>query len=68
MTLRLMLPIIPHLPEDIFTMQPPLEIVFSIHDAPSGLVSNEFRQTSEALASAGQSEFFLSNQTPPTGN
>lgn len=59
MTLRLILPMIPHLPEDVFTMDPPLELVFSIHDAPSGLVSHSFRSQSESLAAQGQSECAL---------
>ena len=63
MTLRLILPIIPHLPEDVFTMEPPLELVFSIHDAPSGLVSQSFRQKSESLAARGQSECALNAQS-----
>ncbi|WVQ71619.1 hypothetical protein IAR50_001159 [Cryptococcus sp. DSM 104548] len=53
-TLSFLLPVLPLLPPDIFTLTPPLEIAFSTDDGPRGMVHNNFREKSEALAKAGR--------------
>ncbi|ODO03427.1 hypothetical protein L198_02274 [Cryptococcus wingfieldii CBS 7118] len=53
-TLSYILPILPLLPPDILTLNPPLEIAFSTDDGPRGMVHNSFREKSEALARAGR--------------
>ncbi|WWD15888.1 hypothetical protein CI109_100312 [Kwoniella shandongensis] len=53
-TLTLLLPILPLLPAELFTANPPVELPFSFDDGPRGMVHNTFREKSEALARAGK--------------
>ncbi|WRT67118.1 uncharacterized protein IL334_004084 [Kwoniella shivajii] len=53
-TLSLILPILPLLPKELFTMKPPLVIPFSIDDGPRGMVHNSFREKAESLAKRGK--------------
>ncbi|KAK4683682.1 hypothetical protein P7C73_g6549, partial [Tremellales sp. Uapishka_1] len=53
-TLTLLLPILPLLPAELFTMDPPLELAFSSDDGPRGMVHSAFREHSEALGKAGK--------------
>ncbi|WVR05243.1 hypothetical protein IAU60_002255 [Kwoniella sp. DSM 27419] len=53
-TLKVILPILPLMPKELFEMDPPLEIPFSFDDGPRGLVHDTFRAKSEALATAGK--------------
>lgn len=50
----MLLPIIPLLPPQLFTQDPPLEITFTYSDGPEQQVHNNFRERSEALARAGK--------------
>ncbi|WWC61152.1 uncharacterized protein I303_103731 [Kwoniella dejecticola CBS 10117] len=52
--LTLLLPILSLLPDDLFTMDPPLEIAFSSDDGPRGMVHNTFREKAESLAKSGK--------------
>nr|XP_019013499.1 uncharacterized protein I206_01567 [Kwoniella pini CBS 10737]OCF52280.1 hypothetical protein I206_01567 [Kwoniella pini CBS 10737] len=52
-TLTLLLPILPLLPDELFSMKPPLEIAFSSDDGPRGMVHNTFREKAESLAKSG---------------
>jgi hypothetical protein len=53
-TLTLLLPMLPTLPSEIFQMNPPLELAFSIDDGPRGMVHNDVRERAEAYAKAGK--------------
>ncbi|WVQ78122.1 hypothetical protein IAT38_000203 [Cryptococcus sp. DSM 104549] len=53
-TLSLLIPILPYLPAELFTQDPPLEMAFSIEDGPAGMVHDTFREKSKALAKAGR--------------
>ncbi|WVQ78070.1 hypothetical protein IAT38_000151 [Cryptococcus sp. DSM 104549] len=53
-TLSLLLPILPLLPAQLFTQNPPLEMAFTNHDGPGGMVHDTFREKSEMLAVQGQ--------------
>ncbi|KAE8538024.1 hypothetical protein D1P53_006091 [Cryptococcus gattii VGV] len=53
-TLSLLLPLLPLMPEEMFSQNPPLELAFSIDDGPRGMVHNTFRERSEALARSGR--------------
>ncbi|OXG32358.1 hypothetical protein C367_01126 [Cryptococcus neoformans Ze90-1] len=53
-TLTLLLPLLPLMPEEMFSQTPPVELAFSIDDGPRGMIHNTFRERSEALARAGR--------------
>nr|XP_019042714.1 hypothetical protein I302_08420 [Kwoniella bestiolae CBS 10118]OCF21644.1 hypothetical protein I302_08420 [Kwoniella bestiolae CBS 10118] len=53
-TLTLLLPILSLLPEELFKMNPPLELPFSSDDGPRGMVHNTFREKAENLARSGK--------------
>ncbi|WVQ70107.1 uncharacterized protein L199_008332 [Kwoniella botswanensis] len=52
-TLTLLLPILSLLPEELFKMNPPLELPFSSDDGPRGMVHNTFREKAENLGRSG---------------
>ncbi|RXK36431.1 hypothetical protein M231_06275 [Tremella mesenterica] len=51
-TLSLLLPIFPLMPKEMFHLDPPLEILFAVDDAPRGMVHHSFRERGEALGRA----------------
>nr|AAR84598.1 Cap4p [Cryptococcus neoformans var. neoformans] len=61
-TLSLLLPLLPLMPEKMFSHNPPLELAFSTEDGPRGLVHNTFRERSENLARAGR--YVILNDLP----
>lgn len=59
-TLSLLLPLLPLMPEEMFSQIPPLELAFSIDDGPRGMVHNTFRERSEVLARSGRCTYRVS--------
>lgn len=53
-TLELFLPMLPLMPPELFTMNPPFEMVFSLNDGPRSVVHDGFKQRSRALGQAGK--------------
>lgn len=53
-TLELYLPMLPLMPEEMFTMDPPFEMAFSLGDGPRSVVHHNFKEKSETLAKAGK--------------
>ncbi|RSH91311.1 hypothetical protein EHS25_009610 [Saitozyma podzolica] len=53
-TLTMLLPILPLMPDELFTQDPPVELAFSMSDGPRGMVHNTVRDRSESLGRAGK--------------
>jgi hypothetical protein len=50
----MLLPILPLMPDELFTQDPPVELAFSMSDGPRGMVHNTVRDRSESLGRAGK--------------
>ncbi|KLT44771.1 hypothetical protein CC85DRAFT_295510 [Cutaneotrichosporon oleaginosum] len=48
-TLSLLLPVLKHLPDEFFTMSPPVTIVFNTDDGPRGQVHHDFQTRAESM-------------------
>ena len=55
--MRVILPMLPYLPPDFFSQDPPIEIAFSQNDNAAVMLHHEFEATCRDLSKAGRGEF-----------
>ena len=55
-TLSLLLPVLSLMPDELFTANPPVEIIFTKGDGPMGMVHYELQERAETLGRAGKGE------------